>query len=70
MSFIVKDNQELCRLEQFTLSALKAEIQERMHMKAGWQILQQQVKIHGCEKTHNEVDDDIDVDNIPTDAVE
>ena len=73
VSFIAKYSQEksrLCRLQDFTLFALKAEIQERIHVKAERQILQHEVKIHECEKIHNEIDDDTDVYNIFTDALE
>lgn len=73
VSFIAKDSQEksrFCRLKEFTLFALKAEIQDRMHVRTERQILKHEVKIHGCEKIHNEVDDDTDVGNIFTDAVE
>ena len=73
VSFIAKDSQEksrFCRLQDFTLFELKAEIQDRMHVRAERQILKHEVKIHGCEKIHNEIDDDTDVYNIFTDALE
>ena len=73
VSFIAKDNQEksrLCSLNEFTLSALKAEIQDRMQVAADRQILRHEVMIHGREKIYNEVEDDTDVDNIFTDALQ
>ena len=73
VSFIAKDNQEkshLCRLNEFTLTALKANIQDRVHVTVDRQILRHEVMIHGCEKIYNEVEDDTDVDNIFTDALE
>ena len=57
-------------MKDVTLLALKAEIQDRMHVRAERQILKHEVKIDGCEKIHNEIDDDMDVYNIFTDAVE
>ena len=46
----------MCRVEDFTLSVLETEIQERMHVEAKQQIL-------------NEINDDTCVDSIFKDAI-
>ena len=57
-------------MKDVTLLALKAEIQDRMHVRAERQILNHEVNIDRCEKIHNEIDDDMGVYNVFTDAVE